>query len=280
LFEAGGMTIMSNMEKLPLVTHCRRLLVVSLFFMAAAAEGFWRTDGKPPFSLEPGTELTYRKTVTVVPVTGQSTNMMKAVGLETVEVLTAPPRFAKGSLAARFRTLFNQRWESQGRFWDLSGGGDKVWEWKDGNLYLHGARTWTEETDAAPVHYYDPPLLYLKSLAKVGDTWPVGETAGMGLIFVTEARVEKIGSVTVPAGRFSGCLNVLYVSRDVRGVLHTDSGMAQIIEGTFSNSVWYAGGVGVVKDDEWIALKYKTGDAVASGRQERNLELESRRKAR
>ncbi len=102
---------------------------------------------------------------------------------------------------------------------------------------------------------YEPPLMILKLPADSGAIWRVGTMQLRGARVTTDAKVLGKEDVTVPGGSFKNCLKVRQTSADMGGVMSGMGGMEFTVSGgELSTTVWYAPGVGVVKEQVYTRL--------------------------
>ena len=132
------------------------------------------------------------------------------------------------------------------------------------------SRAWVDGSYSEDMNLYQPPLLYLKSSARTGETWKVGKQKNMGIDLSTTATMEAPETVTVPAGTFTNCLKVVYLS-----TIENLNNEARIESGNVQDTVWYAKDVGMVKEFQVSFITYVTRQGRIFDRQEYTKVLKS-----
>lgn len=254
----------------------RKILLASLVLLIARVHGVAGADDNF-FPLKPGMVMQFRETRNILTYSGSKTNVITGNGTVRQRILDAPPRFADKPGVTFSRSVLKEQRDIEGKISELTGGSDDVWQWRDGVLYLLGARSWVEDGYTEPMNYYSTPLVYLRPGLKPGDTWTVGTQAVMGLTLLTSAKVEGTDTVTVPAGTFTDCVRVNYQSDKVTGTLMFDQTPATIQEGTYENIVWYAKDVGIVKEIQRLKFVFPTSAGALTTQEEQTRDLETRK---
>jgi hypothetical protein len=250
-------------------------LFVSVWMIAGAAQAADESTGTPLYSLVPGSRWTYEETQKTEQVVGEKTNVTHVTGTIVEEIQQAPPQYRETGDVVLSRSVIKQQTESEARTNSNSGGFVQLMEWRQGDLYLRGIRIWVDGLYSEDMNVYEPPLLYLKSAARVAESWTVGTQLNMGIKMPTMATMDGIESVTVPAGTFAKCLKVTYVVWKMSGVTSTSTGNMRVVDGDVRDTIWFAKDVGVVKEVQVKISSYLTGAGTATVREEQSKLLKS-----
>ncbi|HUI05860.1 MAG TPA: hypothetical protein VL486_02520 [Verrucomicrobiae bacterium] len=252
-----------------------RWLLLIVWTVAGATRAADETPGKPLFPLDPGLRWSYEDTQKVEQIQGQRTNVTYVTGTVNEEIFRAPPQYRDNANVVLLRSTFKRQSES-GKPEDVSSGGFvQLLEWHGSDLYLHGIRVWIEGSYSEDMNLYDPPFLYLKGAARVDESWTVGTQRIMGVRMPTLATMDGLETVTVPAGTFSNCVKVSYVTWKMSGVVDTPNGKLLVQDGNARDIVWFAKGIGIVKESQLKTTVYATGQGSTVTREEDTKLLES-----
>ena len=251
-----------------------RWALLVFWIVAGTARAADEVPGKPLYSLAPGVRWSYEETLENVRVFGSETNVTHVTGTVDEEILQAPAHYKeKGDVVLSRSTIKEQR-ESNGRG-RVSGGYVQLLEWRQGDLYLHGVRVWVDGSYSEDMNLYQPPLPYLKGAARAGESWPVGTQKNMGMKKPTTATIEGMETIVVPAGTFSNCLKVVYTTVRMSGAIETPNGSLRVEDGNVQDTLWYAKGVGVVKEFQVSVVMYAAKQGRIFSREEQTKFLRS-----
>jgi hypothetical protein len=255
----------------------KRLLWLCLIFGVApwVTEAVDAPAGKPLFSLDPGSRWKYEELQTSQQIAGSKTNLTRVSGTVDEEVLRAPPEYSDKGHVVLYRSAAKEQRDNNGEVTPVSGGFVQLLGWQNDDLYIHGLRVWVDGSYSEDMNIYDPPLLYLKGEARVGDSWTVGTQKIMGVRMPTMATFDGVEAVTVPAGVFSNCLKITYVTWKMSGI--SDSGTSKLLvqDGNVRDTVWYAKDVGIVKEVQIKTTIYATGQGSVVSHDEQTKLLKS-----
>jgi hypothetical protein len=234
------------------------------------------TPVKPLYSLTPGVRWSYEETQKTTLIFGQTTNVTDVTGIVDEEILQAPAHYKQegGDIVLSRSTVKEQR-VSNGKLSEVSGGFVQLFGWRQGDLFMHGVRVWVDGSYSEDMNLYHPPLLYLKGAARAGESWKMGTQKHMGVEMPTAATLEGTETVTVPAGTFSNCLKVAYITSRMSGVIETLGGRIQVEDGNVRDTLWFAKDVGVVKEIQVTMSIYVIGQARSVNLEEQTKVLRS-----
>ena len=263
------------MERERIMSKQFRWLFLTVWVVAGTAQAADEAPAKPLFSLVPGARWTYEETQKSEQVAGSNTNTTRITGTVDEEVLRAPPEYSTNGNVVLYRSAGTEQRESNGSVSPVSGGFVQLLEWRQGDLYLRGIRVWMEGSYSEDMNLYKPPLLYLKATAHVGDSWTVGTQRIMGIRMPTMATLDAIENVTVPAGTFTNCLKVTYVTWRMSGVTDQAAMKLLVEDGSVRDTVWFAKDVGIVKEAQVKSTMYSTGQGSTMSHDEQTKLLKS-----
>jgi len=217
---------------------------------AGANSVSWAADSsaaKPWYPLIPGAKHSYEETQDSVQIADGKTNTVHVTGVLQEEILPAPAHYKELGVTALSHIAATEQRSEGGNTSDVSGGYVQLWEWRQNDLYLHGVRIWIDGAYTEDMNLYQPPLLYLKTSAQVGERWAVGTQKSMGTELPTVATMQSRETVVVPAGTFSNCLKIVYSSTE-RPAPNEQLDQPTIEEGTVQDTIWFARDVGMVME--------------------------------
>jgi hypothetical protein len=239
-----------------------RWMTLVLWSLAATARAADSSPAKPLYSLAPGTRWIYDTTQEIVQIIGSKTNVTHVTGTVEEEIFPAPAHYRQNGDTVLSRSISKEQRETDSGMDESGGGTVLILEWRRGDLYLHGGRTWIDGSYSEGMNLYQPALLYLKSSAHPGEAWTVGTQKNVGFDLPTTAVMEVPETVTVPAGTFTNCLKVVYKSAIESLINET-----RVESGNLQDTIWYTKGVGVVKEHQISTITFATKEG-------RTLDLE------
>ena len=242
-----------------------------MFLMVAAvAQAADSPSAKPLYSLAPGTRWTYEETQEIVLISDAKSNATHLIGTISEETLAAPAHYRENGDTVLLRSTTQEKRESESGVSEASGGSMQILEWRNDNLYLHGFRAWVDGSYSEAMNLYQPPLLFLNSSARPGDSWTVGKQKNMGADLSTVATMGSPETITVPAGTFSNCLKIVHTS-----TVDNLNGEARVESGNVQDTIWYAKDVGVVKEFQVTSIRYVNKQGATLDREEYTRVLKS-----
>jgi hypothetical protein len=250
-------------------------LILAFGMIAGSVRAADSPSAKPLYSLAPGTRWSYEETQELSQVMGTKTNAAHVTGTENVEILPAPAHYRVNGDTVLSRASSQEQRVAETGTSTSSGGTMQILEWRGGDLYLHGVRVWVDGSYSEDMNLYQPPLLYLESSARPGEVWTVGKQKNMGIDLSTTATMEAPETVTVPAGTFSNCLKVVYLS-----TVENLPNKARLEDGSVQDTVWYAKDVGMVQESQVSHITYVTTQGRIFDRQEYRKVLKSHSSAK
>ena len=115
--------------------------------------------------------------------------------------------------------------------------------------------------DAAQTSEQKAPMVMLPARVRPGDRWTVGTMQMGGLLIELSGEVLGFETVTTPAGAFERCLKIAH--RGTSSGKMTRRGRSVEVEGgTIEETIWFAPGVGEVKQQGQQSMKLKLPDGV------------------
>jgi hypothetical protein len=115
------------------------------------------------------------------------------------------------------------------------------------------------ETGKAEWHEYDPPLLDLPADLSPGRKWKVGTIQQGTRRFDLLGQVVSRDSVETPAGKFTDCLKLLLTYTKTTGTIPLKhGGEISIKSGQGTTTLWYAKGVGIVREENLVQMKLES----------------------
>jgi DUF3108-like len=237
--------------------------IILVFWSLATAGAADSPSAKPLYSLAPGTKWNYEETQEIVQVIGSRTNATHVTGTIDEEILPAPAHYKENGDTVLSRSTTREKRETNGGLSEGSGGTVQILGWRGDDLYLYGVRAWVDGSYSEGMNLYQPPLLYLKSSARTGESWTVGKEKNMGADLTTTATMETPETITVPAGTFSNCLKIAHMS-----TVESLGGESRVETGIVEDTIWYAKAVGVVKEFQVSTFTYVNKEGRIFNRQE------------
>jgi hypothetical protein len=242
------------MKKQDFKKGARMRKLTAFLTMVALATTAWG-QGSEYFPMKTGRKLHYQATIS------QSFNaggqVMGSTGASHAIEEAAGPSKALGKDAFLVRSVRKDSVSGQMGTMTVSYTNEAHYRVTPVGVYILGTIRVPSDLEERPEStLYEPPLLVLRLPADSGTGWRVGTLKLRGASITTDAKIAGKEDVTVPGGTFKNCLKVKQTSVDMGGKMSGGgAGMEfAVTGGELSTTVWYAPGVGVVKEQVYTRL--------------------------